>query len=105
MNTKINMGDLVAKLKSVRYGGRLQPLRDWILILSVAAVLLLGSMAWNAWLFIEVANGEILGAASAPTPSVFDHTSVEDVQTLFAKRSDEYQKYLTGAYRFVDPSQ
>lgn len=97
--------NVLAKIKRLSYGDRLMPLRDWMIILVVAAVFLLGSIVWNIWLFLAVANGEILGTTPSVKSAGFNHASVEDVQTIFVKRVAEDAKYMDGTYRFVDPSQ
>lgn len=86
--------------RSFRYGDRLQPVRDWFVLVSIGAILLLASLAWNTWLFSRVTNGEAIGTATS-TPS-FNPASIDSVNTLFQKRATIEAQYKDG--HFVDPS-
>ncbi len=86
--------------KSVRYGERLNPERDWILLSTAAGVLLLVSIAWNVWLFYRVTNGDALG--NAPPQASLNPASVDPITALFQKRADAETEYKNT--HFVDPS-
>ncbi len=97
--------ELFSGIRSLRYGKRLNPVRDWLVLIACFAVLLAASAVWNAWTFIRIANGDVLGGNPPPAAPVFDRTALESVQSLFIERANEEAKYLAGSYRFVDPSQ
>ena len=83
-----------------RYGSRLKPARDWLVLLGIFALILGGSLAWNLWLFSQVTQGEKIGTATS-TPPV--EIRLNQVRTLFSDRAAERDRYI-GEYRFVDPS-
>ncbi len=86
------------------YGERLQPARDWFILLVLSALILALSAVWSIWLFGRVANGDMLTKATTPTPTVFNKESLEAVQEVFAEREEKETKYATGEYSFIDPS-
>jgi hypothetical protein len=86
--------------KSLKYGARLRPARDWYVLLVLFSALLGVSIAWNLWLFSAVTKGETIGV-QAPAPSA--EIQLTQVKTLFDQRATERGRY-TSQYRFVDPS-
>lgn len=84
---------------------RINPARDWLTLLTLAGITFAGILAWNLWAFNTVANGGTIGSGTAPSTPVFSPASLDAINQTFAKRSAEEQKYLTGVYRFTDPSQ
>jgi hypothetical protein len=100
-----NFTDILKKItgaKMLRYGEILSPQRDWLVILTLTFLLLIGSCAWNAWTFTRLQNGEMLTVSSTHTTSDFDPSQLTAVQTLFAARAVEEAKYQN-EYHFVDP--
>ena len=93
--------DISSITKRLGYGDRIRPARDWFLLLSVAFVLAIASIAWNAWLLVKVERGETLDASAAP--ALFDAAPIESVRALFENRAEEARKFKQ-EYRFVDPS-
>ena len=89
----------------MRYGARINPVRDWLMLLSFSAIILAGIIVWNIWVFDTVANGGVLGAPAASTSSLFSNSSIDTIRTIFADRAVEEAKYKTGTYHFIDPSQ
>ncbi|CAN5714223.1 hypothetical protein BH11PAT2_BH11PAT2_09030 [soil metagenome] len=84
-----------------KYGERINPTRDWFLLLTIAGLILCLSVGWNVWLFSRVTSGEAIGTAtSTAVTTTLDGNSI---QTLFDARSTERGKYVS-TYRFVDPS-
>jgi len=85
------------------YGDRVRPTRDWFVLITIAFVLLLVSVGWNIWIFVELANGQSLGpvpvARHTPIPTI----SVTSVQEVFKERAAEETNYQNN-YHFVDPS-
>lgn len=95
------LNKLTGFLKSLSYGERIRPVRDWLVLLSCAILILAGCLIWNLWLFARVTGGEAIGSAtSTTTPAA---PALDAVQQLFQKRSVEEARYK-GEYRFVDPS-
>ena len=89
----------------LRRGAHLDPLRDWLVMLTLSAILLVGIVVWNVWAFDTVARGGVIGSPSTATSSAFSRASLDAIQTIFADRTAEEAKYVTGVYRYTDPSQ
>lgn len=83
------------------YGEQLRPLRDWLVLLSVAALLLILSVGWNLWLFAKVTSGETIGSQSGKT--AVEGLPDGAVERMFEGRAEERARYQN-TYRFVDPS-
>lgn len=97
-----NLAPLFKKLtRFFNYGERINPTRDWFLLLGVTGIVLCVSVAWNIWLFSRVTSGEAIGTATS-TPTV-SNVKLDSIQTLFSSRSAERARY-TSTYRLVDPS-
>lgn len=92
-------------LKRARSGVRLNPARDWAILLVCSAVILVGIVVWNAWVFDTVAKGGVIGTPVTKTPAVFDRSLLSEVRAIFETRAAEEVKYRTGAYQYADPSQ
>jgi len=91
-------------LKHLRYGV-LNPVRDWLVLLTLSAIALAGIIIWNVWAFQTVAQGGIIGTTATSSSSIFNHSSLDTIEIIFANRAAEKVKYETGTYRFADPSQ
>lgn len=87
-----------------RYGERLEPSRDWFVLLTLSIFALALCAVWSISLFGHVARGGTLTRNSTSTPSVFSEASLDAVQEAFAKRQAEAEEYITGAHTFIDPS-
>lgn len=87
-----------------RYGERIEPTRDWFVLLALFGMLFVVSAVWNAWLFNRVASGGTLSAAATSTPTTFSKASLDVVERLFEERAAEELKYTSGEYSFTDPS-
>lgn len=83
-------------------GDRHKPSRDWLLLLALALIVLITSVGWNAWTFVRITNGEIVGDET-PTVTGPNVDSIERVREVFSERALEQQRYTT-EYRFVDPN-
>jgi len=94
----------VSFIRRLRYGANIDPGRDWLILVTCSTILLIGIIVWNVWAFDTVANGKVIGAAPAATPS-FNQASLDAIRTVFEDRADEEAKYVTGVYRYADPSQ
>ncbi len=81
---------------------RLNPSRDWMMVLASGLVLIFASVLWNVWFFFAVLTEEKTIQAPAPQQEV-DASSFEKAQELFKKKEAEEARYRN-EYRFVDPS-
>lgn len=89
----------------LRTGVRRDPFRDWLILLALAVFSFLCIVVWNVWAFDTVANGGVIGRTATTTPQAFDRTAVNAIRTIFEMRAEEEAKYMTGVYRYSDPSQ
>jgi hypothetical protein len=87
-------------LSALKYGPRIRPVRDWLVMLTIFALFLLISLAWNLWLFSQVTSGNKIGTQSSQ-PAV--EIKLDQVKTLFDSRAAEQTRYIQ-EYKFVDPS-
>lgn len=94
-----------AFLHRFRSGASVDPARDWLTVLTFSTIVLLGIIVWNIWAFDTVANGGVIGTAVPNTTLVFNRSSLDTIHTIFENRAAEESKYVTGTYRFADPSQ
>ena len=79
---------------------RPDPARDWTLLLSLALLMLLASLAWNTWFFL----GALQEPAPAPVPAqATDDSGIDTVRASFDERAAEGERYRS-EYRFIDPS-
>lgn len=95
---------IISFFSRLHRGAHLDPLRDWLAMLTLSAILLVGIVVWNIWAFDTVARGGVIGSSSTATSSVFNRSSLDAIQTIFADRAAEEAKYVTGVYRYTDPS-
>lgn len=92
-------------LRRARALSHIDPARDWIMLVICSTVVLASIIVWNAWAFDTVANGGVIGTLATTTPPAFSRSSFDTVHAIFAHRADEETKYVTGVYRYTDPSQ
>jgi hypothetical protein len=92
-------------LKRFRSGVRSDPVRDWIVLLTLSILAFVCIVVWNVWAFDTVARGGSIGAQATSTPAVFDRESIKTIHKVFEERAAEEAKYVTGVYRYADPSQ
>ena len=88
----------------MRHGIRLDPVRDWLVLMSLAGIALACIVVLNMWTFDTVAGGGIIGGQASSTPSLVSQESIDAVRAVFDARTAEEAKYVTGTYRFSDPS-
>ncbi|MEK7515732.1 MAG: hypothetical protein AAB555_02250 [Patescibacteria group bacterium] len=89
----------------VRSSSHIDPVRDWLVMLTISILAFAGIVVWNMWAFDTVARGGVIGTSATSTPPAFDSSSIEAIHEIFEKRSTEEAKYVTGVYRYADPSQ
>lgn len=92
--------DLHSVQKYLKYGRRLRPERDWLVLLGIFTFVLILSVVWNLAIFSRVTQGQQIGNETVSQPV---QIKLDQVRTLFNQRADERQRYV-GEYRFVDPS-
>jgi len=89
----------------IRSSAHIDPVRDWLILLTISILAFVSIVVWNVWAFDTVARGGVIGTA-VPTPEpVFNSSSLDAIHSVFSKRATEEAKYVTGVYRYVDPSQ
>lgn len=103
MNIFRSTGAFMSRLRFAEVS--VDPVRDWLIILTLSILAFIGLIVWNIWAFDTVSRGGVIGTNATGTPPVFDGSSMEAVRTVFSKRADEEAKYVTGVYRYADPSQ
>jgi len=92
-------------LKHIRSSAYLDPVRDWLALLTLSMIALVGIIVWNVWAFDKVASGGTIGTSSTTASAIFSRSSLDAIHTIFTNRAAEETKYVTGVYSFVDPSQ
>ncbi len=92
-------------LARVRSEVRQDPVRDWLVILILAVLAFVSIVVWNIWAFDTVAHGGIIGPDTRGAQSGLDKSSINSIHDVFTKRAAEVSKYITGVYRYADPSQ
>ena len=83
---------------------RIDPIRDWLMLVMFSGIALAVIIVWNIWAFDTVASGGVIGSPSTTTPPFFSQSSINTIHTIFENRANEEAKYQTGTYRFADPS-
>lgn len=96
--THIDIRNLLRRLS------RPAPIRDWLFLLSVAAIVLVGIVAWNVWNLRTLLDRIESNASSAQAP-LLDRASLDNAHTLFENRATEESMYVNGEYQYSDPSQ
>lgn len=99
------LNSIASFLRRARSGARQDPVRDWLILLTLSAIALAGIVVWNVWAFDTVSGGGTIGAPVAKAPGAFNASSLEGIRAIFANRAEEEAKYVTGVYRYADPSQ
>ncbi len=95
---------ITAFTKRARSLPQIDPARDWLIVLIISTIALVGITVWNAWAFDVVASGGVIGSPAATTTPVFSQSSLDAIHAVFANRATEEEKYLSGVYSYADPS-
>jgi hypothetical protein len=90
-------------LGRLRYGDTLRPGRDWFVVIGIAVIVLIASIALNVWFFISLANSENAAPAVTTAHTTSSAGAVTDVQNIFQERATQQTDYQQ-TYHFVDPS-
>lgn len=83
----------------------MDPVRDWLTLVTATAIAFVGIVVWNMWAFDTVVSGGVIGTPVLQAPKSIDRSSIEDVRAVLEKRAEEKTKYDSGIYRYADPSQ
>lgn len=102
MNTFNSIGSLFKRMRS---GASVDPIRDWLMLLTLAIIAFVGIVVWNVWAFDTVAGGGTIGAPTTKAPAAFNPAALDKIRIIFENRAAEEAKYMTGVYSFTDPSQ
>ncbi|MGB4076837.1 MAG: hypothetical protein WBK28_04010 [Minisyncoccia bacterium] len=97
------LSTLAKKFLSLRYGTRLRPHRDWLLLLSFMGVLLVASLAWNTLHFFAVVERDSSVNAEVAAPRALDRTMLTQTRAALDAQAAEDERYRS-EYLFVDPS-
>jgi len=81
------------------------PARNWLVIFAVSVIAFIGIVVWNVWTFNTVARGGVIGTPLSEAPPFFDRSSLDTIRSIFVSRAEEEARYVTGTYRYTDPSQ
>lgn len=102
----MNFSSFLTTLRNrLTYGERINPARDWLILLGLGLILVAAVIGWNVWAFDTVANGGVIGSNATSTPTVFNRSSLDTIHAIFDSRAAEEEKYQTGVYTYSDPSQ
>jgi len=91
-------------VRRVHFSTSIDPVRNWLVLLTLSTIALASIIVWNVWAFDTVANGGAIGTTNTKAPEVFSQASLETIRVIFENRANEEAKYVTGVYRFADPS-
>ena len=83
----------------------IDPARDWLVLFTLFVLAFASIIVWNVWAFDTVSRGGVIGTVATSTQPVFNNSSLNAIHTVFEKRATEEAKYVTGVYRYTDPSQ
>ncbi|HFC11109.1 MAG TPA: hypothetical protein ENJ75_02920 [Candidatus Kaiserbacteria bacterium] len=95
---------LTALVKKLRYGSRLRPARDWLTLLSFAAIAFIVGIAWGAVTFFNTVTEKTPIAPIQASATIINNQALRNVQKIFDTRAVEQEKYESGGYVFRDPS-
>lgn len=85
--------------------GAINPVRDWLVLITLSIIILAGIIVWNVWAFGTVAQGGVIGPPTTSSVPAFDRSSLDQINSIFANRATEEEKYENNTYHYADPSQ
>jgi hypothetical protein len=91
-------------LEYLRYGA-INPVRDWLVLITLSIIALAGIIVWNVWAFGTVVQGGVIGPSTTNSAPAFDRSSLDTINTIFSNRAIEEEKYVNDTYHYADPSQ
>ena len=102
MNTNNSIRAFLNRIHSAMH---IDPVRDWLILLTLSILAFISIVVWNMLAFDIVARGGVIGTAVTSTEPVFNSSSLDVIHSVFSRRATEEAKYVTGVYRYADPSQ
>ncbi len=100
-NTMNYLKKLMAKVKLPAGLRGMQPARDWFIMLTLAFLLIIGSVVWNVLFFTSALNDEV-AALETTTPVSATQSALPALEAAFAERAQTAARYQGAS--FVDPS-
>jgi len=91
-------------LNKFKYGNKLRPSRDWLVLVAVASLALVGIVIWTMFIFLSVVEGPSTTVSVKRRGVVVNNIALQKVRQIFDTRAVEQAKYESGEYTFVDPS-
>jgi len=101
---KFSIPFIKARRKNTEAGPSIQPYRDWVIALCLAAVLLVGALAWSTELFFRVKSESEAAAAPVATPKLFDDKALSDTVSFYKQRQAGFDNPSPSPQFLVDPS-
>jgi len=105
MNIQNFIQQLWSFCKRVWHTARPDPVRDWLVMLSIFFVAFVSILLANVWAFKAIEQGGGTASSANTTSTVLNRASLDAVRAILDQRAAEEEKYKSGAYHFTDPSQ
>lgn len=102
MTTIQKISTFFLSLLKTKGATRLNPQRDWIVVLIGGLILILSSVWWNTWFFFSTLHDASVVLTPVHEENI-DTAVIEKAKVFFETRAQEAQRYKT-EYRFIDPS-
>ncbi len=100
---KFKIPSSVKFIQKIKYGTRLSPNRDWLIIISIVFVVLIVGVIWNIFVFFSVVSGPTISSTTPTKNAILDSNAMYKVTQIFEVRHAEQLKYKSGEYTFSDP--
>ena len=91
-------------IKKMQYGPRLRPTRDWLMLISIIAIVFVIGIVWSVLTFFHAVSSRSVSNHEPTVNTVINHSAINRVQKIFDARAVEQEKYKSGEYSFKDPS-
>ncbi len=91
-------------VRKIKYGNRLRPSRDWLILIAGAALALISIVTWTTFNFLRVVDGPSVVDTAQNKSVIVDNVAMQEVRQIFDTRAMEQAKYESGEYTFADPS-
>ena len=95
---------ITTQLNDFRSTLRLDPVRDWLVLIGLAGVIFLAVIVWNLWLFSQISVNRSSTTENPAARTLVAQDSFDTISALFLMRSTEAAKYENGIYHYEDPS-
>ncbi len=91
-------------IHKIKYGDRLRPARDWLVLVGVASIALTIIVVWTTFNFLRIIEGPSVMNIWQNKGSIVNNVAMQEVRQIFDTRAMEQAKYESGEYTFADPS-